>query len=87
MNKYKFRKLFSALEERVKTEGKKDPSWFLGYVEGLGTGKLTGYQIGALVNLLLVPDSDKQKEAIQLSDINEDTNKNLMYTLPHMMRS
>lgn len=58
MNRWKFRKLFDVLESRVKEEGKKSPSWFLGFLEGLGNRKLKGVQVGALVNLLLVTDKE-----------------------------
>ena len=55
MNKYAFRNLMFNLEHRVNKEGKKNPSWFMGYLQGLGTGTLTGFQCAALVDLLLVP--------------------------------
>ncbi len=54
MQKRKFRKLMEVLQHRVESEGKKDAAWLLGFVEGLGRGKLTGYQIGALIDLLLL---------------------------------
>ena len=57
MSKGKFGVLLDTLKDRVSAEGKKEPSWFLGFVEGLGSRCLTGYQIGALVDLLLVPES------------------------------
>lgn len=68
MNKKLFRKLFATLKERVEKEGKKSPAWFLGFVEGLGNRKLKGYQIGALVNLLLLPEDE----------IAADNNENVM---------
>lgn len=58
MNKWRFRKLINVLQERVNNEGKKNPAWFLGFVEGLGKRKLSGVQIGALVDLLLLETSD-----------------------------
>lgn len=54
MNKWKFKKLMETLQYRVEQEGKKDPAWVLGFVEGLGKRKLTGYQAGAIINLLLL---------------------------------
>ena len=59
MVRWKFRRLFDVLQSRVNDEGKKSPAWFLGFVEGLGSRKLTGHQIGALVNLLLVSEKDE----------------------------
>lgn len=56
MNKFRFRRLMAVLQDRVDRDGKKNPEWLLGYVEGLGTRNLSGYQIGSLINLLL-PDS------------------------------
>lgn len=55
MNKRAFRILMEELELRVKQEGKKNPSWLFGYLQGKGNEKLTGYQIAALIDLLLVP--------------------------------
>lgn len=49
-----FLKLFEALKERVEKEGKCKPDWFLGFVEGFGNQKLTGYQIGALYHLMVL---------------------------------
>ena len=43
------------LEHRVNDEGKKNPSWLMGYLQGLGIRSLTGFQCAALVDLLLVP--------------------------------
>lgn len=54
MNKWKFRRLFADLSVRVKEENKTDSSWLMGFVQGLGKKKLTGYQFAALVDLLLV---------------------------------
>lgn len=55
MRKSAFRSLMADLEQRVKEEGKKNPSWLMGYLQGLGAGTLTGFQCAALVDLLLVP--------------------------------
>ncbi len=64
MNRWSFKKLFSDLKIRVEEEGKKDSSWLMGYVQGLGNRKLTGYQFGALVDLLLVhPDEPEASPA------------------------
>ena len=58
MLRSRFKKLLDALKERIEKEGKKSPHWFLGFVEGLGYQKLTGYQIGALYHLVVLPDID-----------------------------
>lgn len=55
MEKRAFRKLMSDLERRVHEEGKKNPSWLMGYLQGLGIRCLTGFQCAALIDLLLVP--------------------------------
>ena len=58
MFSWKFKRLYNDLKVRVEEEGKKNPSWLLGYLQGRGDRKLTGYQFGALVDLLLVqPDA------------------------------
>lgn len=62
MYRRKFVKLFDALKERVEKEGKKSPEWFLGFVEGFGNQKLTGYQIGALYYLLVLPGEVKAEQ-------------------------
>ena len=54
MLSFVFKKLYNDLEVRVKVENKTDSSWLMGYVQGLGKKKLTGYQFAALVDLLLV---------------------------------
>lgn len=54
MLRFKFKKLYRDLEIRVKEEGKKNSSWIMGYCQGLGSRKLTGYQFASLVDLLLV---------------------------------
>lgn len=58
MLRCQFKKLFDVLEYRVKHGGEKGPTYLLGYAEGLGNGKLTGYQFGALVHLFLSPDAN-----------------------------
>ena len=54
MNNLSFKRLYSDLQIRVKEENKTDSSWLMGFVQGLGKKKLTGYQFAALVDLLLV---------------------------------
>lgn len=54
MNKFTYKKLYNDLSVRVKEEGKKNSSWLMGFLQGLGKGKLTGYQCAAFVDLLLV---------------------------------
>ena len=68
MKKFEFRNLYNNLEMRVKDEGKKNSSWLMGYVQGLGNRKLTGYQFGALVDLLLVVPEDLPDH----EDVNQD---------------
>ena len=55
MNKFMFKKVYEDLSHRVELEGKKNPSWLMGYLQGLGSGTLTGFQCAALIDLLLVP--------------------------------
>lgn len=55
MNRFLFKRIFEDLTRRVEKEGKKNPSWLMGYLQGLGSARLTGYQCAALVDLLLVP--------------------------------
>ena len=55
MNKFAFKKLVDDLTRRIEVEGKKNPSWLMGYLQGKGSEKLTGYQCSVLVDLLLVP--------------------------------
>lgn len=50
---WRFKRLISTLQFRVEQEGRKDPAWVLGFVEGLGKRTLTGYQAGAVIHLLL----------------------------------
>ena len=54
MLRFKFNRLYNNLEIRVKEEQKIDSSWLMGFVQGLGKKKLSGYQFAALVDLLLV---------------------------------
>lgn len=56
MRRNQFLKLYDALNERIAKEGKKSPEWFLGFVEGFGKQLLTGYQIGALYYLVVLPE-------------------------------
>ena len=60
MNKHLFRRILEDLTRRVEKEGKKNPSWLMGYLQGLGSAKLTGYQCAALIDLLLVPLEKEQ---------------------------
>lgn len=61
MNRFAYKRLFDDLTVRVKDEGKKDSSWLMGFLQGLGNGKLTGYQCAAFIDLLLVhPDVPEQ---------------------------
>lgn len=54
MLRFKFNRLYNSLEIRIKEEQKIDSSWLMGFVQGLGKKKLSGYQFAALVDLLLV---------------------------------
>jgi len=57
MLKSEFKLLYDDFKQKVEQVGKKDPSLLMGYVYGLGKRKLTGYQFGSLLDLLLVhPD-------------------------------
>lgn len=65
MVRKKFLKLYKTLEERVEKEGKIGAKYFLGYLEGFGNQKMTGYQVGALYHLLVLPNctvSEHEKE-------------------------
>lgn len=77
MNKYSFKRLYYDLAHRVEDEGKKNPSWLMGYLQGLGSRTLTGYQCSVLVDLLLVPLENKcngnENNEIDILSI-EDTN-------------
>lgn len=61
MNRFAFNRLYSDLTVRVKEEGKKNSSWLMGFLQGLGKGKLTGYQCAAFVDLLLVLPEEPEK--------------------------
>lgn len=60
MNKKLFRRVLEDLTRRVEKEGKKNPSWLMGYLQGLGSAKLTGYQCAVLIDILLVPLEKEQ---------------------------
>lgn len=58
MLRFRFNRLYNNLEVRIKEEQKIDSSWLMGFVQGLGSKKLSGRQFAALVDLLLVhPES------------------------------
>lgn len=63
MQKREFRAILKTLEDRFKNGEKKSRDWYIGFVEGLGNRSLTGYQIGALANLIL-PDDKADKETL-----------------------
>ena len=65
MNKRAFRNLMDDLTRRVEQEGKTNPSWLMGYLQGKGNAKLTGYQCAALVDLLLVPLEKEQQKPLE----------------------
>lgn len=69
MNRKKFLKLYEALKERIEKEGKKSPDWFLGFVEGFGNQKLTGYQIGALYHLMVLHGPEEPEPAEDEKDV------------------
>lgn len=54
MLRFRFNRLYNNLEVRIKEEKKIDSSWLMGFVQGLGRRKLSGYQFAALVDLLFV---------------------------------
>lgn len=54
MLRFRFNRLYNNLEVRIKEEQKIDSSWLMGFVQGLGSKKLSGRQFAALVDLLLV---------------------------------
>ena len=64
MRRSEFIKLYETQKERVEKEGKGSSKWLLGFVEGFGRQKLTGYQFGALIHLLLVPDSPVPEQKV-----------------------
>ncbi len=68
MLNFKFKRLYNDLQFRVKEENKTDSSWLMGYVQGLGKKKLTGYQFAALVDLLLVRPAVPEPEGIPEPD-------------------
>ena len=68
MNKRSFRNLMDDLTRRVEQEGKKNPSWLMGYLQGKGSTNLTGYQCAALVDLLLVPLEKEQQPAKEVPE-------------------
>ena len=68
MEKKAFRNLMGDLERRVNDEGKKNPSWLMGFLQGLGMKTLTGFQCAALVDLLLVPLEKKQPAVDAVAD-------------------
>ena len=55
MLRFKFKRLYDDLSRRVEIEGKTNPSWLMGYLQGKGSKTLTGLQCAALIDLLLVP--------------------------------
>ena len=55
MRKKAFNNLLTDLERRIHEEGKTNPSWLMGYLQGRGKRNLTGYQCAVLIDLLLVP--------------------------------
>lgn len=60
MISFQFKRLYTDLQIRVKEENKTDSSWLMGFVQGLGRKKLTGYQFAALVDLLLVHPAEPE---------------------------
>ena len=75
MYRKKFLKLYEALKERVEKEGKKSPDWFLGYVEGFGNQKLTGYQIGALYYLFVLPSAADLEHTEEMNEVVSEGNQ------------
>ena len=69
MNRFLFKRIFEDLTRRVEKEGKKNPSWLMGYLQGLGSARLTGYQCAALVDLLLVPLEKEQPVEESVPDV------------------
>lgn len=64
MLNFLFKKLYDDLSYRVKVEQKTDSSWLMGYLQGRGKKKLTGYQVAALVDLLLVHPVPPEEPAV-----------------------
>lgn len=76
MTRRSFTKLYEEMARRVETEGRKNgPQWFLGYMEGRGNKTLTGYQVGALVHLLLYPDETEKEENVENAVVDSGENK------------
>lgn len=69
MNRSVFKKILEDLTRRVENEGKKNPSWLMGFLQGLGSARLTGYQCAALVDLLLVPLEKEQPVEENVPDV------------------
>ncbi len=67
MQKRNFSKLYEDLKIRVKEENKTDASWLMGFMQGLGNRRLTGYQFAALVDLLLVQPEIKEDTLISVN--------------------
>ena len=67
MRKRNFSKLYEDLKIRVKEENKTDASWLMGFMQGLGNRRLTGYQFAALVDLLLVQPEIKEDTLISVN--------------------
>ena len=75
MRKSNFSKLYEDLKMRVKEENKTDASWLMGFMQGLGNRRLTGYQFAALVDLLLVQPKEKKEESLVSSNNQESQEK------------
>ena len=69
MSRREFVKLYEVLKERVENEGKCSPDRFLGYIEGFGNRKMTGYQVGALYYLLVLPSTVKSEHKEEVNEI------------------
>lgn len=75
MLNFKFKRLYNDLQIRVKEENKTDSSWLMGFVQGLGNKKLTGYQFAALVDLLLVHPVPLEGPAVPDAQVHKQENK------------
>ena len=75
MRKRNFSKLYEDLKIRVKEENKTDASWLMGFMQGLGNRRLTGYQFAALVDLLLVQSKTEIKEDTLISSNKQEEQK------------
>ncbi|MBO5177710.1 MAG: hypothetical protein J6C07_09650 [Lachnospiraceae bacterium] len=71
MNRFAFKRLYSDLTVRVKDEGKKNSSWLMGFLQGLGNRKLTGYQCAAFVDLLLVHPEEPELDILPAPEVPE----------------